>query len=230
MSRGLLVLAPEGRQLQHFPVQERVETVGIQLRAHGGDAVSVAAVHHQVIGHCEDSMLHSPAEIVLLEHVDDAEEVHLLPVQRGVTACPLQLLQPLLAIGRRGRGLLGQTVDAHQQGIVQQALPAQEFRVRTQNVGDLALDFRLHVHTHGDVHPLPVAEGAIARRAHAAAALCLDRQERLTLQGPAIGRRALEVEDEPHLHGQEVAHHYEVHAGRVFPAQGHGMAAEVLDE
>mmetsp|Transcript_106652 Transcript_106652/g.311777 ORF Transcript_106652/g.311777 Transcript_106652/m.311777 type:complete len:373 (-) Transcript_106652:342-1460(-) len=121
-------------------------------------------------------------------------------------------------------------VDADEQGVVQQALPAQELRVRPQRLGDLHLVFRRRVHYHGYVHPLPVAQRSVARRPLAGASASGHLQQLLLVQGPPVRRGALEVEDQPHGHRQEVPHNHKVHPGGVLPSQWNGVTTEVLDE
>ena len=176
--------------VQHLVGHKGAETVGIERRRHGGDAVALRPPTREPVKQPQHGALDAPPDGELLEHVDDAEKVDLLPVARddaGAAALRRQLLQPLL-LGlwheRRRRA-----VDAEEQRVVEDVLPVEELAM-AQIIAQMRALSRSSrsVVMPMSIHSSRAASSTCPRRCSSGAAP--------TCSGRAVGGGALEVEGE----------------------------------
>mmetsp|Transcript_57258 Transcript_57258/g.186143 ORF Transcript_57258/g.186143 Transcript_57258/m.186143 type:complete len:229 (+) Transcript_57258:506-1192(+) len=172
-------------------------------------------------------MLHPPAAIIGLEHVDYPEKVHLLPVDGDVPTSGCQMSQPRLSLVR-GR-IRRNSVDAHEQRIVHQSLGGQKGRVGEDHLDQLRLVLRRDIAHHGDIHPFPISQRSPSGSASQVFA-GVDVVQDSGVQGSPVGGGPLQIEGQPLAHRQEVAHDHKIDLAGPLPPQRHRVAAKILDQ
>ena len=90
--------------VQHLHPHKRAESIRVQWRRHRRDAISRRPSHRQAVQQSEHDALYAPSYGKLLEHINNPEEVDLLPVAADGARAPTllrELIERRLLLMRR---------------------------------------------------------------------------------------------------------------------------------